>query len=733
MADSTSARSYHDLRKATDAVSLLSSHEETVRFWRPANDLSERLFAAVVDGKIWTPDEEAQAKFRRKSLMHYNLFRVSARIVEGWFRDMRMDVSFTPVRDEVDDKELVEGLEGLRIQEAQVNDDATKDSRTFMEAWVGPNAWQELWVESAPGLPAVTRCANRDRFSVYPDPRSRIPITRDDAEYIDVVDWMRPDELVAALPQKKDRLEALLASRQDNYISRGTGSNEFQQRDISRDRDHENRDYRDGRYKVVTRYYRVLSQNGEYWDTDNQMWTPFATMDEVPDSAHYRMSHRDELWWIVAVPGLSKYEHFANERFYLQLRHPRTGKVMFPFIEMAAEITNGQVTGFAQHELEPVRGYNAMVSNVLHSAKHSASQAKLIDESAFEDENEAKQAAQHHSDADRSFKVKKGRLGDAMKPIDHSNVSNDTYRGMDIAKTAYDEISSTPPALQGMNESQESGILYSQRVSQGQTQLKPMMANYIAFLERKYLMRYMMWREYYTTPQLVRLMDPTPEQRDEEKESVTLNQQVPEGYKLNPETGAYELVYRLKNDVNAILYDVTVRLSKRTPSERLKVLAQLSELAQSPMAAQDPGIGALLFVASADLMDMPQKYQDQIREYSVILKQKKAEEDQANSQAAQQNAEQVAAQTQATTQKMMADAQQAGLDVAKTQTEIAKEQSEMQLDQMEGTVDAKLKSLDAKLKELEIMEKELELKNASLQVAGSVQNAASAELTRDME
>lgn len=730
----THAKSYHDFRRATDAVSFLASHEENVRYWRPINDRSERLFAAVVDGEIWTPDELTQAKFKRKRPAKYNLFRVSSRVIEGTFRDLAVDVAFTPVRDQEDDKELVEGLEGLRIQEANINDDAGKDAKTFLEAWIGPNAWQEVWCETAPGLPAITRCSNRDRFSVYPDPRSRIPITRDDAEFIDVVDWLRPDQLVTALPRDRKKLEDLLASRQDNYDARGTGGSSFEQDPHSRDRAHESEDYRDGRFKVVTRYYRTISQKGEYWDTDKQQWVMVESPEDAPRSSSYRASTKDELWWIVAIPGLSRHEKFANEKYYLQLRHPRTGRIMFPFVELAAEVTNGQISGFVEHELEPVRGFNSMLTNVLHSAKHSSSQAKLIDPTAFVDESEAKSFGKNHSDADRTFKVKPGQINNATKAVEHSTVSNDTYRGMEIAKSAFDEVSSTPPSLQGQREANESGVLYSQRVEQGQMQLRPFVANYIKFLERKYLLRYMMWREFYTQHQLVRLMDPSPEQREEGKESIEMNQPVDPQYKM-AQDGTIELVYRLKNDVNAILYDITVKMSKRTPSERMKVLSRLTDLAQSPLAASDPGLASVLFMASAELSDLPQKYQDMLRDGSQVIQQQKQMDEQIKAAEAQQNSE--AAQQQAQVQqqaqqiemaKAQAEAQKLGMEAAEKETDIAQKQLDLEQDSVNNQTDLRLKQLEAQLLKLEVLEKEQALRQGDLQTLGMAESAAVNEL-----
>lgn len=724
--DNRRTGSRYDLRGAESARGMLTSHEENVRYWKPKNDLSERLFAAVVEGKIWTDDEVAQARFKRKKLAQYNFFRVSARIIEGWFRDMAFDVSYTPVRDDTQDKELVEGLEGLRIQEANVNDDANKDARTFIEAWVGPNAWQEIWVDAAPGLPAVTRCGNRDRFSIYPDPRSKEPITRDDAEFIDVVDWMNPDQILAALPKYAEKLERMMAARYEDKVQ-GTGDGSFEQTSHSRDRQHETQDYRDGRYKVVTRYYRAMSKSGEYWDTDNQQWVPVESRDQAPSSATFRSCGRDELWWMVAIPGISKYDHFTNERYYLQLRHPRTGKVMFPFVELAAEITNGQIGGFAEHELEPIRGFNAMLGNVLNSAKHSSSQAKLIDPDAFKDEKEAKQAALYHSDADRTFKVKPGRLQDAMKPIEHSSVSGDTYRGMDIAKSAFDEISSTPPSLQGQREANESGVLYSQRIEQSVMQLKPFMMNYIKFLERKYLIRYMMWREYYTDEQLIPLMNPSPEQQEAGVQSVQLNQPVGVGYEMAAD-GTIQLVQRLKNDVNAILYDITVRLSKRTPTERMKTLARLTELSNSPMAARDPGIGSVIFMAAADLADLPEKYQQMLRSQSQFISQKQAQESEQTQQAAQAQAQLTMERAKAENMKIQAEAQKTGTDAMAKQADVAKTQAETDSIQVDTQVDARLAQLDARLKELEIKEKELGIAQAGVGLTHSVHKQAALEL-----
>jgi len=661
--------------------------------------MREVTFSAVIEGKIWTDEEEVDAKYKNKKLAKYNLFRPSARMIEGYFRDLKLDVAYTPVGDSPKDGEFVEALEALRIQEANVNDDVEKDTRTVLEAWAGRSGWQEIWVDSGPGMPARTRSANRDPFSVFPDPRSRIPITRDDAEFIDVVDWMRPDQLLVAAPSKREEIRSLLESREDTYGVDKSSANTFEQAEIYKDRDYENKNYKDGRYKVVCRYYKVMSQKMEYWDTDNMEWVVVDTPDDAPVSANFRATHKDELWWIMAVPGLSRSEIFVNEKYYLQLRHPRTGMVMFPFIEMVAEELNGKVTSFAEHDMEPIRSFNAMVTNVNHSAKHAASQAMLQDDSAFKNDREAKAAAQHHSDSDQVFKVKSGRLNDAMKPIEHGSVTNDTYRAMEIAKSVFDELSSTPPAMAGMREGNESGILHSQRVEQSQLQLRGLGAHYTNFVNRRYLIRYLIWREYYTEEQIIQIADPTDEQRDQGREQVVLNQRV------DPQLGpGYQLVYRLKNDLNAVLYDITTKVSKRSPTERMKTLSQLAELSQTPAAAADPGIAVWAFLASADLMDLPQKYQDEVRQYSKLVQenmQREQQQKQAQSESAQQMAQ---AQAQSQMQEIQSKAQKTGMEAAKLEQEIAQARQDLTSEVTFDALDARLKELDIKLKEIQIQQ-----------------------------
>jgi len=722
------------LARSKDTRVFLDSHRNNVQWWSPRNEKAQRCID-FLSGRHWTDEEKEMARKKNKNLVVYNFLKPAERTIIGNFLNSKWDLKWIPWGGKSDDK-LVAGLEALRIREAQQQKDSILDAETYSLGWASALAYQEVAVDYAPGLLPRMRTENRNRFSVYPDPNSRDVVTRDDAKFIDIVGWYSIEDLCIAFPERKEWLMDKARDRNESY-DRQTDS--YQQFNISTDRGHETQNYRNGLYKVVERYYRV---SREYLDPSlrGPSISPVTGRPYCPPG----IPHAEELWYAVAVEDFGTGEFVYNGRYHFQPINPTTGKVVWTILEYCFEAVNGEAQGGVEFDMDPAKAFDALMSNLLHSAKHASSQSIFLDRAAFATEKDFNDAAKYHADADRAFPVKEGRALNAAAPVPHSQVSQDVYSGIDYAKKAQDELSAAPPALQGMREGNQSGILHSQLVTQSETQLAHSRANYEKFLERKYLLRYIIWRQFYPHEMVVEIVEPTPEQRMSGETQVVMNQRVPKtdgyGFEIPGEVD-------ILNDIDAMLYDIAITQSSRSASQRTKTLDQLSEISQSPALAADPGLASIVLEAQIELSDLDPKYKDLITQRRSQMDQNEQAQNQAlaaEAQATQMKGQsaQAAAQaqvlvSQATAQKMQSDTQlkaqelqlKAGESSQKGQVEQAKIQQASQSMQMEQQgklldLDAQQKQIaaDERMAQMDLMLKQMDLKMKEMEITMAKQD-----------
>jgi hypothetical protein len=260
-----------------------------------------------------------------------------------------------------------------------------------------------------------------------------------------------------------------------------------------------------------------------------------------------------------------------------------------------------------------------------------------------------------------------------------------------------------------------------------------------------------MWRQYYSEEMVVQIIDPTPEQRQSGQEQIVMNQMVPKrdqyGFEIPGEVD-------ILNDIDAVLYDISVVASSRSYSQRMKTQSQLAEVAQSPALANDPGLAAIVLELQIDLSDIDPKYKDMIsarREQMSKNEQAQQQVAQAESQAVQGKAQsaQQSAQAQVTVANATAQSMQgtlalkqqelqmkAGESAGKNQMEQARmgmdmqtaqqnqatqqqqnafdmqiKQMELQAQQRQQASDAQMAQMDLALKQMDIKMKEIEVQS----------------------
>ena len=662
------------LAKSTDAADFLAHHRNVVSYWNERKTKQARL-ADLARGKMWTDAEQASATQRNKVLLGFNILKPQERTVLGLFIQNRFDVKFAPRQP--DDPGMASVFEQLRIWDSYTQDDEMLDIELIRRAWAMGDANQECWMDVAPGRESIMRTANVSNFCTYWDPDSVVVGSRSDARFVDIDSFLSVEDLVSAMPQKADEILAAAEARgigvSGGYQKPGSGVH-------SGDRDAESIDYRNGKFRVSERYYRVNTRVVNYYDNeyrpvDAEFTDMAAFQSEYPGGfAQYGME--EELWYCCAVPGLLRNDFLCNRRYHAQPRDPDTGAIMWPILEMVAESFEGEATGFIEQQQDVVRAVQSMLSNAVNAAKHAASQAQLIDKSAFESEKEAKRFAQHHSDADAGFFVKPGRKDDAAGPVDRGSVAPEVFRSLEMAKLFSEEISSTPPSLKGFAQNEISGVLNAQQIEQAVIQLQVLVKNYRDFLKRRAQLRFAYWSQFYTYPKVFRVLDKESQQKLGEFMSVNEPQMEVDAY--GEPTGRVVLGNAIQRDIP---YDVVVEEGQKTNTYRMRIQAQLSEMMQSPVTQMDPVLASFMLMEYLRLSDVNPELKQSLQEHSSILAQDADRKRQMEAQMGEQAAQQAQQQAQATETFAGLDAAQKQMALEKTQleneklaTEIAQQQ-----------------------------------------------------------
>tara|TARA_R110001592_G_scaffold135882_2_gene352480 strand:+ start:2513 stop:4633 length:2121 start_codon:yes stop_codon:yes gene_type:complete len=694
-----------DLAKSRNQQELVDHHRYVIQFYEDRNTVRRRAYN-FVRGQQHSPDELEQYRIKRKAPLVFNQLKASERTILGMFLQNKYDVKFVAV--EPGDQDMADVLEQLRIWESNRNDDLNIDLNTVREAWAGGTAYQECYVDTKPGKDPVIRTDNLNPFAVYFDPNSRDLISRKDAQFVDVDSWMSEEDMVETWSESAEFIRGGLRAYSPN-------ANGYESVNKSVDRDHESRLERNGQYRVTERYFR-LNKKTFFYLNEKEGHKVKIEKDDVDaykqdfPGHEVQADNMEELWLAVAceaiVQGMND-GNLANNnpigedddhgssngiqylylgKYHAQPIDPADNKIIWPILEMCAEQLNGEPQGFVEQMFDPQRVMNSTISNKVHSAKHAASQSKLIDYSAFKDEKEAVAASKYSSDADRSFQVKPGRLGDAIQPIEHRRVTPDNDESYGAAQEFISTVSSTPPALQGQSEeSNTSGVLNAQRIEQSHVQLQVLIKNFRQFLKYKNMLRYAYWREFYKEEMVFRIIEPTPEMRDNGTDFMAINQKVPAqdpyGYEV---PGVVEVL----NDINALTYDIVVEESSKSSTYRYKTQSQLAEMMQSAAVQQDPVLHAMLFQEWAMLSDVNNKLKDGIREHSSVLTQYTQQQQQMEQQAAQQQQQQGdLAQQQQVQQMAQTEAEQTAYaqpqlapDQAMNEPQLTPEQIQMMLE-----------------------------------------------------
>ncbi len=571
----------------------------------------------------YTEDELRVYDRKRKTPVVVNKVKPNERAAVGAFLQQRFDKSFEPF--EPNDQPISDVLAVLDKYTENKQDDAFKDVDIFRMGYAGGESYQECWMEVRPGRKPWMRTDNQNPFAVYWDPNSKIRITREDAEFYDRDYWLPLSAMCMKWPEKdgelKERLEPMLQGDSSKYESV----------EVYKDRGHESQMVRNGRFRVTERMCKRRGKVHYYFDAEGKRVDVRAK--DVAELKRQRpelrlQSEWDEIFWVlVYCPAFSMEDGgsgsveseegwLVNDEYHCQPRtaNPDHPELIWPMLEFAYETMNGEATGNIEDQMGPNKLTDAIISNILHAAKHAATTGMFVDPKAFATPEQLRLFEKHWTDGDRTFRVSEGKAGSAAAVIPKGEASEANYQVLNFAALSQEEMSTTPKASKGLSEGDVPGILNQQRIDSAATQSLPVYANWKMFLKRRLELRYAYWRTYYDHEMVIRML----EKADESSPDwMVLNKPTAEVDEWGFPTGRM----RLWNDINAVGHDVVIADSQYSPTQRAEVMQSVAQILQNPSVSGDPVLGPMLMLEFVRLLNVPQELKNKLKNYSQVAEQ----------------------------------------------------------------------------------------------------------------
>jgi hypothetical protein len=600
---------------------LQSSHEANVAAHSTENE-ERSISTDYVEGNHYTAAEKEAYAARDRVPIVLNQFPSSRRTIIGTFLNNKFDKEFVPV--EKEDQELSDLLESLAIHEEYTNDDLMKDAELAVQAWIGGNSFLFAWPETAPMQKPYTCTSVLNPFGVYWDPDSKDVIKRSDANFVDVVNFMSIEDIQYAWPEAKINPDLTVVNDTNSLVQ------SYEEINKSKDRGHESVNYRNGKYKVVERFYRVKKKVWVTLDNEDnvlevkdvQKFREFAKQSGAPLFQKV-MEFIHVVQWAQDVT--IDQQVLFNGAWYAQPREPQSQKIIWPILELCSESLGGKPIGFVAPLRDTNKLLDVLTTQLIESAKHAPTSYD-VDPDAYLNPKEAEKAIKYGPFASMRFKTKPGMAGKGMVPIQKTAVSPDITQGINYAKDQFDAQSSTPPPMQGLSDSNGniSGVLNAQRIEQASVQMVGFIQNFKAYRKRLMELRYAYWREFYTMEMAFRVTG-----KDGESKQFTINQVAPKMDQFGEEVPG-ELT--TLNDINAAIFDVRLTDSVMSPTYREKQVAVLSTLIPQIMPV-DPVMGGKLIEFWLELSDASNDVKQFIRDRNAEKQQQQQAQEQQMAEA----------------------------------------------------------------------------------------------------
>lgn len=594
-----------NLQESNNAADLLNAVQQVILYYQPYQSNREYYHDFMHPDSHWTDEEKVILRKKRKAAIAFSQMKSSERTYIGAIIQNRYDVK--PAPREPSDQNLSDVYTALYHYTAFNNQVRYRDIDMIRESWIGGNSWQESFVEQSPGRPPNICVKNQNNFAIYPDPNRRDLVTNTDCRFIDRVGFYSMDDLITTYPDMEEAIRAAMVN---------PTSITYEMDKPWADRQHEAFDQKNGRYRVCERFYKVskrfyygIDQKGIRedigWDLDIEKRNEYKT-----ENPHKTLYHEPEEFLFIAVACTMMGDYLYNGPYHCQPRDPVTRKIMFPLVELIDEDIGGVPSGHVEHMVGPNKVIDSMMVNTLAQAKAASGVSRLANPDAF-DEAGQRDFELNASDGDRVFWTKPQSniaLNAAVTPVPQGSLTADTEKGLNFSIKNLEDVSSTPPSLQGYSEGAGTpAALNEQRIQQAQVQSQVQVSNYLNFLTMRAKLWMYYWNEYMTAEHVIRIIQ---KQDPDGPDYMVINQII---------VDQFGNVQRTNSLQNADAYDIVFEDSWQSPTMRDKILKKVSELLGTGAVQGDPVLNSYLTYYFLELTDAPQEFKKMFKERSQVI------------------------------------------------------------------------------------------------------------------
>jgi len=147
------------------------------------------------EGAQWTPEEIAELGLQGRVAGKWNYIRPMVRVIKGYQRQNRYDITFMPGTDGVGTQQVADSLNQVNKQVSITNQSQWNDAEVFSDGLLGGRGYLDLTLDFQKNILGQIHERVCDPFAVFPDADGD---TYDPATWADVVEssWMAPWQIL---------------------------------------------------------------------------------------------------------------------------------------------------------------------------------------------------------------------------------------------------------------------------------------------------------------------------------------------------------------------------------------------------------------------------------------------------------------------------------------------------------------------------------------------------------
>lgn len=188
--------------QSSDVVMLVAER------WQRSSDAQERwaskarLAVDFMEGRQWSEQDLALAKRQKRPTLVFNIIAPLVRLIEGYHRNNKTDITFQPGNDDLASEEVAEVLTHLEKNVTQGNKIPFVDAAVFADGIITGRGFYRSTLDFDDNDLGEVRSRSKDPFAVYLDPDGDTYDLNESCAYTNTTKWVSIDEIEHTLGKK---------------------------------------------------------------------------------------------------------------------------------------------------------------------------------------------------------------------------------------------------------------------------------------------------------------------------------------------------------------------------------------------------------------------------------------------------------------------------------------------------------------------------------------------------